>query len=268
MLKVRKVFYPFYIIFRHRVLLWQTTCNDIKARFAGSVFGILWLILYPLLMLGAYASVYIYIFKVRFALFDSNEYVLLIFCGLIPFLGFCEALGTGIPSVTTNAGLIKNTLFPIDIIPVKAVLSSQCTQTVGMILLGITLGIMGKLSLWALLAIPIWLLQIMFTIGLIWILSSLNVYFRDLQNIIAVITLFLMMVSPIAYTADMVPANLRPFLGANPLYYLITAYQDSLMLGQFPRDNIMIVLTCLGFMFFFGGYWFFSKIKKLLADNV
>lgn len=259
---------PFRIILRHRLLLRQTVSNDLKARFAGSVLGVMWLMLYPLLMLSAYALVYLYIFKIRFALFTTNEYILLIFCGLIPFLGFCESLGLGIPSVTSNSSLIKNTLFPIDIIPVKSVLNSQCTQFVGMVILLIALGVMGKLTFWALLVVPIWLLQILFSIGLIWILSGLNVYFRDLQNIIAIITLFLMMVSPIAYTADMVPPSLRPFLSANPLFYLITAYQDSLMLGQFPRGNTMAVLTFLGLGFFTIGYWFFSRLKRVFADNI
>ena len=79
-----------------------------------------------------------------------------------------------------------------------------------------------------------WAGQVLFSIGLLWILSSLNVYFRDLQNMVSVAILFLMMTSPIAYTADMVPAALQPFLKLNPLYYLITCYQDCLMIGQFP----------------------------------
>ncbi|AQS60650.1 ABC transporter [Desulforamulus ferrireducens] len=259
---------PFELLFRYRKLIWQTTINDIKAKFAGSMFGKLWLLLYPMLMLSAYAGVYIYIFKVRFDLFNSNEYVLLIFCGLIPFLGFCEALGTGIPSVTANSNLIKNTLFPIDIIPIKSVLVSQCTQVVGMIILLIALAVFDRLTIWALLIIPIWLLQLMFTIGLIWILSSLNVFFKDIQNMIAILTLFLMMVSPIAYTVEMVPKNLQPFLAGNPLFYIITAYQESLMLGKYPHGNTMVVLAILGFVFFIIGYWFFSKLKKILADNV
>ena len=95
---------------------------------------------------------FIYIFKVRFALFDSNQYVALIFCGLIPFLGFSEALSAGVGSVTQNANLLKNTLFPIDLVPVKAVLVSQCTQVVGTGLLLITIILLeGKRTWWALL---------------------------------------------------------------------------------------------------------------------
>ena len=259
---------PFEILYRHRTLLWQTVKSDIKMRFAGSTMGILWLIFYPLLMLGAYAAVYIFIFKVKFHLFNSNEYVALIFCGLIPFLGFSEALGMGVGSVVTNANLIKNTLFPIELVPVKAVLTAQCTQVVGMFLLLIVLILMGRWSVWWPLFILIWIFQILFSIGLIWILSSINVFFRDLQNIIPVIILILMMVSPIAYTEDMIPSGLRYLMALNPLYYLIISYQKVLMLGELPDLSMLAILCFISIFTFMFGYWFFSRMKGVFADNV
>jgi len=259
---------PFHLFWSHRMLILQTTRNEIRSRYAGSVLGLAWLVLYPLLFLSVYALIFLYIFKVRFGLFDSNEYVVLMFCGLIPFLGFAEGLSLGVGSVTSNASLIKNTLFPIELIPVKAVMVTQSTQVVGTGLLIVTLVLLGKISAWALLLPVIWLAQILFTIGLVWILSSLNVFLRDLQNMIAVLILMLMMISPIAYTADMVPEALRPYLAINPLYYIIIAYQDCLMLGRFPREGIFWVLILIAGVSFWTGYWFFSRMKWVFADNV
>jgi lipopolysaccharide transport system permease protein len=259
---------PVRLVLEHWHLLAATTWNDVRGRFAGSVLGLAWLLLYPLLLLGAYAAVYIYVFKVRFALFDANEYVALIFCGLIPFLGFSEALGTGVSSITSNARLIKNTLFPVDLIPVKAVLASQCTQLGGTVLLLVALAFLGRLTPWAALLLPVWLCQIAFTVGLVWVLSSLNVYFRDLQNIVQVLILVLMMISPIAYTRDMVPAGLRPLLLVNPLYYLISAYQECLMLGRLPRATVLGPLVVLSAGSLLLGHLFFRRLKPVLADNV
>src|SRR5687768_14032083 len=104
---------PFALIYAHRRMLAATTCNDVKARFAGSVIGPAWVVLYPTLLLGAYAMVYVFIFKVRLGVMNPAEYVALIFCGLVPFIGFSEALGNGVSSVTGNASLVRNTLFPI-----------------------------------------------------------------------------------------------------------------------------------------------------------
>lgn len=262
------VWAPFEALWQQRMLLLQTTYNDIRARYAGSVLGLAWLVIYPLLFLGAYAFVYLFIFKVRLELFDVNEYVVLVFCGLIPFLGFAEALGTGVSSVTSNANLIKNTLFSIEMVPVKAVLTSQCTQVVGTGMLLIAVALLGRLTVWVLILPVLWLLQLAFTIGVIWILSSLNVYLRDLQNVVSIMTLILMMISPIAYTVDMVPQNLRPLLAFNPLYYMIAAYQDCLMLGRFPRQDILGILLCISLGSFCVGYSFFSRMKQVFADNV
>ena len=169
-------------------MLYQTTINEIKTRHAGSVLGVLWLFLYPLLFLGTYAIVYLYIFKIRFPTLGSNEYIALIFCGLIPFLGFSEGLSYGVGSVVASSNLIKNTLFPIELVPVKAVFVGQATQVVGMGLLLVTLLILGKLSILSPLFIIVWICQLLFSLGLIWILSSLNVYIRDIQNLVAVMT--------------------------------------------------------------------------------
>jgi len=257
---------PFSLIWKHRLLLQQTTWNDIRARYAGSALGLFWLILYPLIFLGVYALVYVYVFQVRFAEFNSLEYVALIFCGLIPFIGFSESLGAGVGSVTGNANLIKNTLFPIELVPVKATLTSQVTQAVGTVLLLLAIGGLGKLSFWALWLPAIWLCQVLFTLGLIWILSGLNVFVRDLQNMVSVIILVLMLVSPIAYTANMVPPALQPFLAINPLYYIITAYQNVLMLGQLPPLSMLAALIGFSLGSFWLGYWFFDRLKPVFVD--
>ncbi len=259
---------PFLALWKNRVLLWQTMRHDIRARYVGSVLGLVWLVLYPMFFLGAYAFIYLFVFKVRFELFNANEYVVLIFCGLIPFLGFAEALGLGVTAVTGNANLVKNTLFSIEMMPVKAVLVSQCTQVVGTGLLLVAITLVGRLTPWVLMLPLIWLLQLGFTLGCIWVLSSVNVYVRDLQNIIAILTLILMMVSPIAYTVDMVPASLRAVLAINPLYYMIAAYQDCLFRGRFPSQEVFAVLMGMGLLSFCGGYWFFSRMKKVFIDNV
>ena len=259
---------PFLTLWRRRVILIQTTRSDIRVRFAGSVLGLLWLVLYPLLFLGAYALVYLMIFKVRYELFTTYEGVVLIFCGLVPFIGFSEGLSGGVSSVISNTNLVKNTLYPIELIPVKAVLTAQCTQVVGMIMLLIVLTIIGKLTFWALLLPIVWVMQVLFTIGLIWILSACATIFRDLQNIVAVAILLLMMLSPIAYTIDMAPANLRLLLALNPLYYIITCYQEILMQGQFPRHGTFWATLVMSLVTFWVGWWFIGRMKNIFADKV
>lgn len=263
-----KIFKPFEVLYKNKNMIKQTTINDIKARYAGSFLGLAWSILYPVLFLGCYAIIYLYVFKIRFAVLNSNEYVVLIFCGLIPFISLQDALASGTPCVVSNVNLMKNTLFPIEFVPVKTVLSGQTTHLSGMIMILIALAFLGRLTLWAPLFVVLWVLQIMFNIGIVWFLSSLNVVFRDLQTMINILIIILMMISPIAYPVTMVPENLRPFLQLNPLYYIISSYQDVLMFGRFPRLSMIIPFMIMSFASFILGYWFFIKMKRVFVDNV
>lgn len=256
------------VIYSHRLILLATVYRDIRVRYAGSLLGLGWLLAYPLLLLGTYAAVYLCIFKVRLGLFEADEYVVLIFCGLIPFLGFSEALVSGVTSISGNANLVRNTLFPVELLPVKAVLTSQCTQLAGLSMLLVVLAVMGKLGLPFLLILPIWLCQVSFSIGLGWILGSLNIFVRDLQTIAGVAVMLLMMLSPIAYTPEMVPNALRPLLALNPLAHFIAAYQKCLMLNTVPAWSDWLVLVCLAVGSLALGYFVISRLKTIVADSL
>ncbi len=260
---------PFRLLWQHRRLLHSTTRNELKGRFAGSVFGVVWLLGYPMLLLAAYASMFVFVFKAQPAGFASSfDYVLLIFCGLIPFLGFAESLGSGTPSIAANASLIKNTLFPIELVPVRAVLVGQAVQVVGSGILLVAITANGMLTPWVLLLPVVWGLQLMFTLGLVWIVSSVNVYMRDLQQIVSVLVLFLMMASPIAVPAYDLSGSLAAISYCNPLWYVIACYQDLVVHGRAPIASAFGGLAVLGFGSFLIGHWFFGRMKRVLVDNV
>ncbi|KQQ56874.1 ABC transporter [Pseudomonas sp. Leaf127] len=255
------------MIWRHHQVLWATTLGDIRSRFIGTIFGAAWIVIYPLLFLGLYAVVYTMIYKVRVAQFGTFDYVLLIFCGLVPFLGFAEALGSGVGAVLGNKGLVRNTLFPIELIPVKTVLASSVTMLVGLLML---LGILWSRGIvhstqWM---IPlILMLQILFTVGLIWILSAINVFVPDLSQMVGVLILFLMLVSPIAYTHEMIPQELIPFMYPNPLYYLIMLYRDAAFIGEVKLE-LLGVFTMMSIGTLCLGGFIFSRLKPLFSDYV
>ena len=265
---VQNRFGPLQLLWFYRQLLIQTTKADLRSRFAGSTIGIFWLLIYPLLLLAVYSVVYVQVLKIRFETLSSFEYVLYIFSGLIPFLGFSEALASSSVSITGNANLIKNSLFPAQIIPVKSVFVSQSSSFVGLAILLILLLFKGMLGAAALLLIPIWFLQVVMTIGVAWILSSLNVLLRDLQNVIGLINMILMMGSPIAYTMDMIPQRLRYVYYFNPLYYVIIAYQDVLIRNKIPEPGILMGLVCISLITYLVGYLLFMKMREVLADYV
>lgn len=259
---------PVQLIFRNRLLLYRTVKQEFTKRYAGSVLGLVWLIGQPLLMLAAYASVFVFVFKAKFGLFDTNEYVLMIFCGLIPFFGFSEALGSGTGSIVSNPSLIKNTLFPIELVPVRAVLSAHGIQAVATIMLVIAVILVGRLSVTILWLPILWILQLMFLFGLLWVLSALNVFIRDLQQIIGALLMLLMMISPIAYTLDMVPEQLRPMITANPIAHFIFCYQSVIFLGAPPPVESFLVIFLGAPLMFYAGFALFRRLKPVMTDYV
>lgn len=259
---------PFSAIWRHRQLLARTTVSDLKMRFAGSVLGIGWLILQPVLLLAAYSAVYLVIFNVRFSGFSNTEYVAFMFCGLVPFLGFSESLSAGIDSLTSQTALVKNSLFPIEMVPVKAVLAAQAKQMVG--IAGILLGVsaMGGWHWTSLLVVPLWGLQVIFMVGLAWLLAPINTYVRDLHSLAGLATSFLMIVSPIAYSPDMVPPGLKGALLCNPLYYMIVPWQEAVVRGIVPRFELWGVFAAMSLTVFLVGYLFFTRLRSVVVDHV
>jgi lipopolysaccharide transport system permease protein len=252
----------------HLRLVLRIAQNELVARFAGSVFGAGWAILTPLVLLTIYAVVYLLIFKVRVPSLSGPEYVLLIFVGLVPFLMTSEALVGGVSSVISNKAFLSNTVFPIDLVPVKSVLLSQITMIVGMAVVIIMTLMLGRLSK-AIVFMPIvWGLHILFLIGISWILSLINLVFRDLQNVIGLLITWLLIASPIAYTPEMVPPQLKLILLLNPLAYFIVAYQDTIVFGHIPDVGLWLALVGISITTFLIGGFFFAKAKATLIDHV
>jgi lipopolysaccharide transport system permease protein len=193
----------------HRVLLWRTTKNELQARYAGSHLGRFWVFLAPLLLLVVYSVTYVAIFHTKIAGLTTWEYVFFIFSGLVPYLMAAEALANGVVAVLSNKSVLNNTVFPIDLTPVKSVLVAQATMIVGLVVTIIGSAAVGDLH-WTVLLLPVlWMLQIMGLIGITWFISLLNVLFRDIQNLLTPVLMIILIISPYAYTADIVPNSLK-----------------------------------------------------------
>jgi lipopolysaccharide transport system permease protein len=252
----------------HRRLLWRVTRNDLAQRHAGSHLGFGWVFLAPLLVLGIYSVVYLEIFRVKVPGLSSVEYVNYIFCGLVPYLAAAEAIGVGVGAVVANKSVLNNTVFPIDLAPVKPVLSSQAVMAVGMPIVVAGAIATGNLHRTMVLLPVVWVLNIVWLIGVNWVISLLNVIFRDLQNIVTSVLMVMLIASPIAYTPDMVPQALKPLLAVNPFAYFVVGYQQVIMLGIWPSLPHLVLLVVMPVVTFLAGSWFFFRAKRVIIDYV
>lgn len=252
---------------KHKGLLLATTFNGLHSRFTSSILGVAWLIIYPLIFLSMYSLVFIFILGVRMPDLSTTQYVLIIFSGLVPFLAFSEAFSAGTSSIIANRGLLRNTLFPIEMVVAKDVLIGHATMGFGLLMVWLTVLLNGHFY-WTQLLVPfIFACQIIMTLGIAWISASMVIFFRDIQQLVPIIILFLMLVSPIAYTDDMVPEKMKPIIQLNPLAWLMHLYRQSFLTGtvslmELVCFSLFSVMCCLL------GYYFISRLKPVFADYV
>jgi len=218
------------MLFGHRRLIWDLTVLDFKVRYAGSRFGLVWMVLAPVMVLSCYLLVFGMILRVRPTQgMTGMDYGLLVACGLLPWIGFSQGVTGGTASVLAQRSLMKSRLFPMELIPVTAVCSGLAGQLCGTALLLGLLGFRGQLGPNLLLLPVLFILQALFSIGIVWFLSCVNILYRDTTQVLALIMVLLMFMSPIAYTPEMVPAGLQLVVTVNPLSYLIQGYREALL---------------------------------------
>ena len=179
-----------------------------------------------------------------------------------------DALVNGVSSVVANKSVLSNTVFPIDLAPVKSVMMSQAIMASGMAVTIAGSALVGSLH-WTVVLLPlVWGLQVIGLIGLAWCLSLLNVIFRDIQNFLTPALMIILIASPFAYTPSIVPHSLRPLILLNPFAYFVVAYQQILVLGLTPGFGHAVVLVLLAVVPFVVGSWFFATSKRVIIDYV
>lgn len=252
----------------HSRLLMRVTLSELRSRYAGAILGMAWVAVGPLLILAVYAGVYLLVFRVHVPGLSGVGYVLYIFSGLVPYLMVAEALSYGVASVLANKAVLSNTVFPIELAPVKAVALAQPTMMVGSAITIAGVVFEGRAS-WTLVEfLYVWLCLDGVLVGLVWILSLLNVVFRDLQNMITSLLMVMVVISPIAYTPEMVPEALKPLITLNPYAHFVIAFQRTMVLGLPLTLHQVLVLGLMAVITFALGGWFFARTKPVLIDYV
>jgi lipopolysaccharide transport system permease protein len=252
----------------HRKLLWRSLRGELHARYAGSILGATWVFVAPALLLTVYGLIYLAVYRIRTSDLGSTGYVLYIFAGLVPYLMTAEALTQGANSIVANRSLLANTVFPIDLAPARAVLTSLPILLVGLTIVVVAAAASGRLHWTALLVPAVIVLQVLALMGAAWFLSLVTVVVRDLQYVLAVLLLVLLVASPIAYTTAMIHGAVRLLIYVNPLAWFVLAYQKLLVLGEVPGTLHWLGLIAAGGGLFVGGSRFFAWAKRVAMDYV
>lgn len=257
-------------IWKGRYLLRQLVKRNIEVRYKGTMVGLVWMIVTPLVMLAVYTFVFGVVFKARWGteLGESKAaFALIMFCGMSVFNVFAESVNGSVGIVTGNPNYVKKVVFPLELLPVSAVLSACFFGLVwiGILLLGIVI-FLHKFFLAAVCLPLIFIPLILFSCGIAWFVASLGVFLRDLAHATGIILQVLYFMTPIFYSMEMVPEAFRPFLLFNPLTPILQSARKVLMYGQWPDWSELGIVTLLSVAVFQLGFFWFMKTKRGFAD--
>jgi lipopolysaccharide transport system permease protein len=255
-------------MWRNRGLIASMTRRDLASRYRGSFGDAYWAVFHPLLLMATYFFVFGVVLQTRFpGRPDSAGYALYLLCGMLPWLGFSEAVGRAPSALLDNRHLVKKVVFPLEILAVNHVLAALFTQLIAaaIFVLAITLWLGGPAP--ALQWIPMLLVpQVLFTIGLAWVFAALGVFFRDLAQIIGPMLTLWFFLTPICYPESSLPASVLSVFRKNPIYMLVRGWREALLNGGAPPDKSLLGATLAGIAMFLIGLSLFRRLRRSFAD--
>ena len=251
-------------LYQYRELLKTNVKKEIRGKYKGSVLGVLWSFLNPLLMVAVYAIVFPYLMRST-----QEHYLIFLITVIIPWIFFTTVVTSGCNCVWINGGIIKKVYFPREILPLSVVLSALVNFLISciIILIFVIFGGIG-VSVQILWLPVIAIIQSALSLGLLFILSAINVYVRDIEYIVQFIMNLLFYATPIVYNITMIPERFRWILYLNPMAHFLDAYRAIFYSKTMPDLKSLGIIGIISFLVLIIGYRIFKKLEKGFAEEV
>ena len=258
-------------IWKHNELIKQLLRQEILKEYREALLGFLWAVLAPLFDLLIYTFVFSLLFKVRVSPPEGVNvvlpYGLVLLAGLMPHQILSQALSAAPNDIVKNTNYVKKVRFPLEVLPVVTLGVSMFHGLVGLGVLLVGVVIMTHVLPWTIILLPFAFVPlVLLTVGLCWLLASLGVYFRDLQNMVVVFLRLWFFATPIVYPVSRLPARIRPWIALNPLTFIVEATRDVLLWGRVFSWETLGIWTLVTALIAWLGYFWFIKTKQGFAD--
>jgi lipopolysaccharide transport system permease protein len=252
-------------IYAYREMIVSLVKRDLKGRYKGSALGFLWTFLNPLFQLVVYTMVFSVIMRA-----GIKDYYLFLFVALIPWIFFSTSLSGGASCIMAQQDMVKKIYFPREVLPISYVTSQFVNMLLSFIVIFLVLIVAGyKLNVLAILCLPIvMIVEYVLALGLAMIMCALTVYLRDLEYVISIVTMAWQFLTPVMYSIDMVPEQVRWVFALNPMTQVIGAYRDILYYGKVPMLSSLLSTIVMGIAFLAIGWFVFEKLQKHFVEEL
>lgn len=265
---------PFEMIasfWQNRKLIKTLAKREVVGRYRGSVLGIMWSFLNPVLMLAVYTFVFSVVFKARWSTNSDSktEFALVLFAGLLVFNLFAECVNRSPTLIISNTNYVKKVVFPLEILPWVTLGTAFFHMLISFFVWLIFYFFFFGQPHPTILLIPFIMLPlVLLTLGISWFLASLGVFLRDVAQIVGIMTTTLMFLSPIFYPLSSLPEKYQRILFLNPLTLIIEQTRSVLIWGQTPVLDVLCLYTFLTASVAWMGFAWFQKTRKGFADVI
>ena len=253
-----------------RVLAYHTlvrylVLKDLKVKSRGTYLGVAWTLMNPLLSLLIYFVIFRHVFRVQIA-----NYFAFFLVGFVLWVFFSRAITAATTCLVENEGLVKRAVFPLEALPLSAVLYQLVHHLVALAVALLLMGLAGGMRFtWSLIAAaPLIVTFAVFTLALALWLSTIGVFFRDARDILEVGLPVLFWMTPIVYSLDMAPPFLRPFVAANPLTSFIGGLRSVLLDGQLPASGDVAAMVAWALVTLGSGLWIFARYAPTFSEEI
>ncbi len=246
--------------------------RELAARYRGTLFGYLWSLLNPLLLLSVYTVVFTLVIPARVA--SNAPYPLFLFAGLLPWVFFTGALLDAAVVLPDNGPLLKKVMVEPEVFPAVTVLSHAVHHLLALpvLVVGVAMAAvgLGHPFPWTVVLLPMVLVFWLATVfGLSLGVAALAVHFRDLKDLLHNVFTLWFFLTPIVYTPEAVPAGvLRQLVLANPMTPLVSAYRSLAVEGTFPPPATWAWCALVAGVSLVVGCWVFGRLREGLAEAV
>lgn len=257
----------------HRHLIFQMTKREVIGRYRGSVLGLLWSFLNPLMMLSVYTFVFSVVFKSRWGITPAGTeesktmFAIMLFTGLIVHAVFAEVINRSPSIVLSNVNYVKKVVFPLEVLPVITMGGALFHGLISLTVLILAYTIFQGIPHLTILLVPVVMLPlIVLTLGLAWILASLGVYLQDVGQTTGIITTIMLFLSPVFFPLSSLPEQYRGLILLNPLTFIIEQMREVIIWGRIPDFMGLGTYLIVSVFIAAAGYAWFQKTRSGFAD--
>lgn len=256
--------------YERRWLIKYLVQRQMASSYRGSYLGLVWAFLSPLIMVALFTIIFSEVLGLRFREITGDStlnFGLYLYCGLLPFLAFQQALNQGVNVIRRNSDLVERVVFPLEILPLTTVVTSLIQNFFGVPALMLVLVLLEQRLEWTVILLPlIMALQLLFTLGLGYLMAVAGTYLPDIRETLRGVVRAMFFITPIIWPADRVPENLRFVVDYNPLAFLVEAYRNLILDGKLPGSTTAIYFSLVALTLFVVGFVTFNRVKHKFAD--